>query len=576
MPPVRPTRIITLDRIDTRAGPATTASTAPTAKAAPTAEAGDDLLGDFTPLVVVIRWATIGVGLAYALSRQATEADLIGAAVLAVHALFRTVRPLRYYREHLLSLLMVLAEVGLTLGVVVATGYWRSAYVLALANAIVAAGFARGFAFAIRTAVTAVLAVAIPFHLRDTDAAFDLTLQWGGELLLVALVAGYARRLFREAEERTSEALDRMRDLSDANELLHQLHGLAQRLPASLDLDEVMTSTVDHVRSLFPVDVVAVILWDEGAVCWRVGAADGARLPRTFRHEDLPVALRQTVASGAAASYDSLGGAETGGLGPRSALGAYAPLRARDQVIGVLAAECHPGGALGPREVELLTGVADQAALAIDNARWFARLRTVGADEERTRIARDLHDRVGQSLAFLAFELDRIERQAEATPLAQELQRLRQDVRRVVGEVRDTLYDLRTDVSEEDDLTSTLRAYLERVGERSDLDVGFQYDAAKRPPLLVERELWRIAQEAITNAERHASAKNLEVLWQLTDGQAVLEIRDDGKGIPDEPGTGGYGLLGMRERADAIGARLEVSSRQGRGTTVRCTVRLGE
>ena len=556
-------RIITLDRIDTRADQATT-------------RPEEDLLGDFAPLVVVIRWATIAIGLAYALAGDPAPADLAGAAVLALHALFRTVRPLRYYRDNLLSLLMVLAEVGLTLGVVVATGYWRSPYVLALANAIVAAGFARGFGFAIRTAVTAVLAVAIPFHLRDTDASFDLTLQWGGELLLVALVAGYARRLFREAEERTSEALDRMRDLSEANQLLHQLHGVAQRLPASLDLDEVMTSTVEQVRSLFAADVVAVLLWDDAAVCWRVGAAEGARLPRSYRHEDLPAPVRHAVATGSASTYDAVDGRSNGGLGPRSALGAYAPLRSRGQVIGVLAAECHPGGSLGAREVELLTGVADQAALAIDNARWFSRLRTVGADEERTRIARDLHDRVGQSLAFLAFELDRIERQAQGTSLAGELDRLRQDVRRVVGEVRDTLYDLRTDVSEEDDLTSTLSAYLDRVHQRSELDVDFHHDAAKRPPLLVERELWRIAQEAVTNAERHAAANRVAVRWELTNGEAVLEVSDDGKGLPDEPREGGYGLLGMRERADAIGARLEVSSTEGQGTTVRCTVKVSD
>ena len=66
------------------------------------------------------------------------------------------------------------------------------------------------------------------------------------------------------------------------------------------------------------------------------------------------------------------------------------------------------------RDVELLAGFVEPAALAIDNARWFGRLRTVGADEERTRIARDLHDRIGQSLAYLAFELDRIVKTAPA------------------------------------------------------------------------------------------------------------------------------------------------------------------
>ena len=100
----------------------------------------------------------------------------------------------------------------------------------------------------------------------------------------------------------------------------------------------------------------------------------------------------------------------------------------------------------------------------MDNARWFARLRTVGADEERTRIARDLHDRIGQSLAYLAFELDRIVKaDGQAKPVGTQLERLRADVRGVIGEVRDTLYDLRTDVTDTKDMPATLREFLDRV-----------------------------------------------------------------------------------------------------------------
>ena len=85
-------------------------------------------------------------------------------------------------------------------------------------------------------------------------------------------------------------------------------------------------------------------------------------------------------------------------------------MRARGTLVGVLAVEHPDAHHFSARNAELLVGFAEPAALAIDNARWFARLRTVGADEERTRIARDLHDRIGQSLAYLAFELDRIVR----------------------------------------------------------------------------------------------------------------------------------------------------------------------
>jgi signal transduction histidine kinase len=170
--------------------------------------------------------------------------------------------------------------------------------------------------------------------------------------------------------------------------------------------------------------------------------------------------------------------------------------------------------------------------------------------------------------------LERIERQAGDTPLAGELDRLRQDVRRVVGEVRDTLYDLRTDVTEDDDLVATLVAYLDRVHARSGVAVAFDHDVSRRPPLLVERELWRIAQEAITNAERHAKADTISIGWHVRGDEAVLEVRDDGGGIPEGEEPGGYGLVGMRERADAIGGRLEIESEVDAGTTIRCRVRL--
>ncbi|MDP9442230.1 MAG: sensor histidine kinase, partial [Actinomycetota bacterium] len=206
----------------------------------------------------------------------------------------------------------------------------------------------------------------------------------------------------------------------------------------------------------------------------------------------------------------------------------------------------------------------------------------LGADDERDRIARDLHDRVGQSLAFVSFELERIGRQSDAQPVAEDLLLLRDEVRKVVTEVRDTLYDLRTDVSDRKDLVATLAEFLDRVGERTGLEVRFDHSATTRLPVRQEREMWRIAQEAVTNAYRHAQGSVVGVRWQCDDSRAVLEVHDDGRGLPARHGagtTGGrgdrYGILGMRERAAAIGARLELSSAPGGGTTVRCELQRG-
>jgi signal transduction histidine kinase len=143
-----------------------------------------------------------------------------------------------------------------------------------------------------------------------------------------------------------------------------------------------------------------------------------------------------------------------------------------------------------------------------------------------------------------------------------------------VSEVRETLYDLRTDVTEQQDLVVTLTGFLERVRSRSHIAVDFQHDLRRRLPLPIEREVWRIAQEAVTNVERHAHARNLSVRWSVSSQTARLEITDDGEGFIMEPAGrfDAYGLLGMRERADAIGGTLDISSSPGSGTRVSCAV----
>ncbi len=139
------------------------------------------------------------------------------------------------------------------------------------------------------------------------------------------------------------------------------------------------------------------------------------------------------------------------------------------------------------------------------------------------------------------------------------LDNLRTDVRGVIREVRDTLYDLRTDVTETQSLSTTLEDFLERVKERSGLTGHLRTQETGRLPILQERELWRIAQEAVTNVERHAQATQVTISWRCDGHEGRLEVADDGVGFP--VGKAGrldsYGLLGMRERAASVGATLD-------------------
>jgi signal transduction histidine kinase len=537
-----------------------------------------DNLAPFTQAILVIRWGTTVVSLLLA-SPELRDGDgvlIVASSALLAYTLFRTVRPLKY-REDVASLLLVLAEVGCTLVALVATGYWASPLAFSILTAVAVAGFARGFGFGLRIATVAIVAVTLPWALEPTFTDDDArtSLQWSVEVLLVAIVAGYARHISGEADRRQILALDRLGRLSDANALLYQLHQVTQTLPASLDLDEVLDTTMSQLQELFDFDAVAVLVLDDTDLRWHTLRREGTRPPSAMATEDLPPPLTRALRLRSLVSEQNLLAGGGPGTSPSSASGLYAVLPARGSIIGLLSIEHGDAHHFTARDIDLLAGFVEPAALAIDNARWFGRLRTVGADEERTRIARDLHDRIGQSLAYLAFELDRIvKNDATGGDNAAALDNLRTDVRGVIREVRDTLYDLRTDVTEAQSLSTTLEAFLDRVKERSGLAGQLRAQETGRLPILQERELWRIAQEAITNVERHARASQITITWRCDGTDGRLEVADDGIGFPI--GRAGrldsYGLMGMRERAASIGATLVVDSEPGRGTRVRCTL----
>ena len=499
-------------------------------------------------------------------------------ALVVVYTLVRTVRPIEF-ESRLRLQLETIAEAAIVAVAVSATGFFESPIAFSILTPVAVAGFRSGFGAAIRLALAVTFAIGIPSVAEGTElqADFRLVAQWAVELLLVALVAGYARRIPGEADERQAQALDRMGRLSDANELLYNLHQVAQQLPASLDLDEALDSTIERLRDLLTFDTAAILVFEESDGSWSVARRYGARLSNALRAEDLPPPVRRAARGQLpVVEVHDLLRSHGPGLSAQAVSGLYASLEARGFLVGVMVVERHQLDPFTERDVELLAGFAEPAALAIDNARWFARLRTVGADEERTRIARDLHDRIGQSLAYLAFELDRIVRKDErGDAVTPDLVGIREDVRGVVREVRDTLYDLRTDVSDERSVPSVLEEFSQRVRDRSGMEVRLRIDETARMPRLQERELWRIAQEAVVNAERHSHGTRIDIFW-LSDGrEAVLEVRDNGHGMP--VGSVGrldsYGMLGMRERAASVGANLAVGSIPREGVTVRVSLR---
>lgn len=531
----------------------------------------------FRPVILAVRGGStaVSVGLSFPAFANQDWPVIVCCALIVAYNVFRIVQPIRYTNDTA-SIARVLIEVAFHVLILVATGYWESPFVFSLISAVTIAGFARGFGFAVRVSIVASLAISIPFLVQNDITASDLriTMQWSVWLTLVALIAGYARRVIGEADRQHTLALDRLGRLADANLLLYSLHRVAQTLPASLDLEESLDTTVQRLKDLFQCDGLALLLLDETDHQWVTARFEGPRPSPSYATSELPQPLQQAVQLRRPVAVDQLL-VNGPGLSAQMESGLYAVLPARDSIVGVIALEHREQRHFRLRDQELLDGFVEPAALAIDNARWFARLRTVGADEERTRIARDLHDRIGQSLAYLAFELDRIIKVDDKNePVGRHLKNLRSDVRSVVSEVRDTLYDLRTDVTESQEISDILEGFLGRVGTRSGLVTKLDSRVSGRLPLMQERELWRVAQEAITNVERHAEASKVAVTWHSDGSRALLLVADDGIGFPT--GQAGrldsYGVLGMRERAASIGARLDITGVPGTGTTVRCEI----
>lgn len=537
-----------------------------------------DRVAPFNGLITAMRLATTAISLLLVSNQLDGSSRSLQAwtALVVSYAVFRAFRPIRY-NDDLASLIRVLAEVALNVVAVIATGYWSSPLIFMLLTAVALAGLARGFGFSVRIGIATVLAISFPFVTDAVDQreAIVQSASWGGIVMLVAIIAGYARRISGEAARERELAMDRLSRLSDANALLFSLHRVTQTLPASLDLGDVLDSTISRMKSLVAYDSVAVLLFDETDAHWEVVRHQGLHVASRLGPTELPGGLRRAIAENRPVYLPDLSRELGGGLSDRAGSGIYTVLSARGSIIGLLAIEHADFDHFTPRDLELVEGFVAPASLALDNARWFARLRTVGADEERTRIARDLHDRIGQSLAYLAFELDRlVDSDRAGQPVTGALERLREDVRGVIREVRDTLYDLRTDVSEEHGLGPVLQQYAARVAERSGLSIQVEADTHARLPILQEREMWRIAQEALANVERHARATAVRIVWRCDGERALIDVTDNGVGF--ESGRAGrldsYGVLGMRERASSIGATLEILSAPGRGTRVRCTL----
>ena len=520
---------------------------------------------------MALRWAILTAGLLLNVATIDGDARFVVATtLLLVNTAYRSLRPLQAAENRATTDALLLLDLGIAVLVVALTGGRQSPYVFVPVIDVLLAGFGRGYLEGAAIAAMASIGLVV---VEAAGASSDTLLQSAGEIVVVyalaAVVAGYAHRLFVEVEERQEVAADVVTHLTEVNELLSDLHRVARTLPSSLDLGDTLAAATTRLHDLFDYTHLAVLVLEPATGAWRVEIAEGLRLPPEISTDALPAPLAEAVATRAACHVEL----PDGGFAPTTSSGLYAPLVTRDRLVGLLALEHRESHRYSSRHVRLVNGLAESLALAVDNALWFARLQSLGAEGERSRIARNLHDGVGQGLAYIALELDRI---GAARP-DPDLDRLRDETRAILRGVRETLHQLRAEVTEANDLRTLAQAHLSRFSERTGIASSLSSENSdERLPVLVEQELWRILQEALENVERHSKARRVEVSWSTDGRRGRLRVEDDGCGFDLEATRAqtAPGLRIMRERANAVGGRLDVRSAPGHGTTISVEVKV--
>jgi signal transduction histidine kinase len=385
-----------------------------------------------------------------------------------------------------------------------------------------------------------------------------------------AAIAIENARLF-EAEQRRAE---QFRVISQ----------VGRHITSILDIDQMLVQVVQSIQQAFGYEHVAIALIEGDYAEYKVGAGQLWSSP-DFQFTPARLRVGEEGVTGWVAGtgeplllpdvkdsprYVHMEGSQT-----RSELAV--PIRAKGRVVGVLDVQSNRPGAFDESDLAVLQALAHQAAVVIENARLYEQAQQLAVLEERSRLARELHDAVTQTLfsaSLIAETLPSlwVTDQAEGEKLLTELQQLN---RGAMAEMRTLLLELRPAALVEASLDSLLTQLGEAVTGRTGIPVSVAVDGECTVPPDVHVALYRIAQEALNNVVKHARANQVTVtLTYVPSGEGLtdrvdLTVVDDGVGFASsdvEPGELGLGI--MHERATSIGATLEIESFLGSGTRV--------
>jgi PAS domain S-box-containing protein len=351
---------------------------------------------------------------------------------------------------------------------------------------------------------------------------------------------------------------------------LQTLLDITSTASRSLDLDEVLTTTLDHLLARVGASRAGVMLLND---------ASNQLEARAIRPETVIAA--DDMAQMTEAGYGVIGTGAPLYVQPDPARGliepgALLPLRVRGKANGVLVIVGQEGARFSQGQQVLFGSIADQLGIAVENAWLFEQAEDTAVAAERSRLARDLHDAVTQTLFSSSLIAEVLPRLWERDPEEgrRRLQELRELTRGALAEMRTLLLELRPSALVEARLSDLLSQLAESIAGRARVPVELEVAGECSLDAEVKVALYRIAQEALNNIAKHAGASAATIRLNCQPGRVDLRVADDGLGF--DPATlpaNSLGLGIMRERAQSIGAELRVDSQPGTGTEIGVTWR---
>jgi signal transduction histidine kinase len=251
-------------------------------------------------------------------------------------------------------------------------------------------------------------------------------------------------------------------------------------------------------------------------------------------------------------------------------------------ILGVLDIESNEIDAFSATDLSTAQTLADQLAIAIENARLYQQTGQIAMMEERNRIAREIHDTLAQGFTGIILQLEAADQALEQGKnefLISHLNRARSLARNSLNEARRSVWNLRPAALEKMKLPDAMKQEVDKFSQNSNVEATFNISGTEqelRPE--IETAILRIFQETLTNIRKHAKATEVKIDLNYDKNEVFLEIQDNGKGFPTEPVSSadgkpkGFGLISMRERAKNLGGTFEVESEIGKGTIIKAAI----